>query len=137
MWPSIHDISTDLEDPPQFFAEKPVLPVFHVEKLKEPIETHYGDLDNLPLNMSPAEGFALVKLLVGDRGWKTLAEADTPFYKIQAEARTRLLRFVDDVVIEVRPRSGGCTVAMRSRSRCGKSDLGANARRIRRFMADL
>ena len=137
MWPSIHDISTDLEDPPNFFAEKPALPPFQVDLLKEPIEKHYGDLSNLALNMSPAEGFALVKLLVGERGWKTLAESDTPFYKIQAEARTMLFRFVDDVVIEVRPRSGGCTVAMRSRSRCGKNDLGANARRIRRFLADL
>lgn len=137
MWPAIHDISTDLEDPPQFFAEGPDLPAFDVKGLKESIESHYSHLANLALNMSPAEGFALVKLLVGERKWQVLAEADTPFYKIQAVARTRLLRFADDVVVEVRPRSGGCTVAMRSRSRCGKNDLGANARRIRRFLADL
>jgi hypothetical protein len=41
-------------------------------------------------------------------------------------------------VVEVRPRDdGGSTVAMRSKSRLGKGDLGANARRIRAFLADL
>jgi len=133
----INDISTDLEDPPAFFAEGNQIPPFDVQRAKEIMEKKYGDIGNLELRMSPAEGFALVRLLVGERGWKVVEEADSPFYKMQAVARTLVLRFPDDVVIEVRPRSGGCTVAMRSRSRLGKSDLGANARRIRSFLADL
>ena len=43
---------------------------------------------------------------------------------------TRLFRFVDDVVIRVRPRGAGSVVDLRSNSRVGGGDLGANAERI-------
>ncbi len=48
-----------------------------------------------------------------------------------------MLRFKDDVLVEVRPHPGGSEVAMRSKSRVGKGDLGANAKRIRAFLAAL
>ena len=54
--------------------------------------------------------------------------------EIQAVATTRILRFKDDVTINV-SRDG--QVNVRSRSRIGKGDLGANARRIREFQARL
>ena len=43
---------------------------------------------------------------------------------------TRLFRFVDDVAIRVRPRGAGSVVDLRSNSRVGGGDLGANAERI-------
>jgi uncharacterized protein (DUF1499 family) len=88
--------------------------------------------------------FAAVEALVAGRGWAVAARAegavgrDAQPWRLQAVATTALLRFKDDVVVEVRPRDdGGSTVAMRSKSRLGKGDLGANARRIRAFLADL
>jgi uncharacterized protein (DUF1499 family) len=54
--------------------------------------------------------------------------------EIQAVATTRVFRFKDDVTITV-ARDG--TVNVHSRSRIGKGDLGANARRIRDFQARL
>ena len=45
---------------------------------------------------------------------------------------------IDDVVVRVRPGAqGGSIVDVRSRSRVGQSDLGANAARIRRLSAAL
>ena len=54
--------------------------------------------------------------------------------EIQAVATTRVFRFKDDVTITV-GRDG--QVNVHSRSRIGKGDLGANARRIREFQATL
>ena len=50
---------------------------------------------------------------------------------LRAEARTRLLRFVDDVEFELREEAG--IIAVRSASRVGYSDLGANRRRIEKI----
>ncbi len=54
---------------------------------------------------------------------------------IHAEARTRWLRFVDDVVFAARPEAG--VIAVRSASRLGYSDLGANRKRIEKVRAAL
>jgi uncharacterized protein (DUF1499 family) len=53
--------------------------------------------------------------------------------EIQAVATTRILRFKDDVTITLGRDGKVVTVNVRSRSRIGKGDLGANARRIRDF----
>ena len=59
----------------------------------------------------------------------TIVERDDGY--LRAEARTRLLRFVDDVEFHLRPAAG--EIAMRSASRIGYSDLGANRRRLERL----
>lgn len=73
----------------------------------------------------------------GLRGW-TLVETDDIAGRIRAEARTLLFRFTDDVEIRVRlDRDAQTRVDLVSASRVGKGDLGANARRIRRFLRRL
>jgi uncharacterized protein (DUF1499 family) len=52
-------------------------------------------------------------------------------------ARTRVLRFKDDVTVRIRRRAGLAEVSVRSRSRVGKADFGQNARNIRAFQAEL
>ena len=56
---------------------------------------------------------------------------------IRAEAKTRLLRFVDDVVVRVTEEGGRTAVNVRSASRVGRGDLGQNARNIRAFFLEL
>jgi hypothetical protein len=56
---------------------------------------------------------------------------------LQAVAATPLFSFADDVVVRLEETSDGTRVDMRSASRLGAHDLGQNARRIRRFLADL
>jgi hypothetical protein len=56
---------------------------------------------------------------------------------IQAVARTPVFGFPDDVALRLRLTPDGTLVDMRSASRGGRHDLGENARRIKRFLADL
>lgn len=71
------------------------------------------------------------------RGWR-LVEADDQGGLIVAEATRRLLRGVADVRVRVGLDADGQTrVDADSASRGGGPDLGADRRRIRRFMAAL
>lgn len=70
---------------------------------------------------------ALIRYLESDRAFTVVEQQ--PDY-IRAEARTRLLRFVDDVEFVLRPERR--EIAMRSASRVGYSDLGANRKRLER-----
>ena len=57
--------------------------------------------------------------------------------EIKAEARTRLLRFIDDVTVRVEERDGMTVVNVRSASRVGRGDFGQNARNVRSFFEEL
>ncbi len=61
---------------------------------------------------------------------RTRIAAEAPGY-LRAEARSRLLRFVDDVEVVVD--DGARVVRFRSASRVGRSDLGVNRARMARF----
>jgi uncharacterized protein (DUF1499 family) len=52
---------------------------------------------------------------------------------LHAEAQTRWLRFVDDVEFWINPQSG--VIEVRSASRLGKEDLGANRKRVEMIRA--
>ncbi|HEX8701312.1 MAG TPA: DUF1499 domain-containing protein [Myxococcaceae bacterium] len=82
--------------------------------------------------------WTMVQQLAGTQpGW-TVISTDPAGGELKAEARTRLLKFVDDVTLHVRPASGQrISVDMHSRSRVGKGDLGTNARRIGAFLSAL
>jgi uncharacterized protein (DUF1499 family) len=53
--------------------------------------------------------------------------------RIEATATTPFVGFKDDVVVRVRPGSGGSHIDVRSKSRIGKGDMGVNAARIRSY----
>ncbi|MCE2436674.1 MAG: DUF1499 domain-containing protein [Pseudomonadales bacterium] len=70
-------------------------------------------------------------------GWELIAE-DPERGRIEATARTPWFRFKDDVVVRVQERpEGGSVVDVRSLSRIGATDFGANAKRVRRFLSEL
>lgn len=68
---------------------------------------------------------ALLTCIEGDPAYTIIERSD---HYLKAEARTRWLRFVDDVEFELR--AAHRQIAMRSASRVGYSDLGANRRRL-------
>jgi hypothetical protein len=84
----------------------------------------YPDLQPLTVALSPARVFEA-------------ALTDPAAGLIEAEARTRLWRFVDDVTIRIVAREGATTVSVRSASRVGRADLGQNARNIEAFLGTL
>lgn len=132
--PLINDISTDLDDPPELAHGKPFPPRFGAIVAKS-----YPCLDTLRVERPRAEVFdAAAEIARATRGWE-LTDVDPDAGVIRGVATTGLLRFKDDFAIRLRDASdgGGTVVDMRSKSRKGKGDFGANAERIEEFLAAL
>ena len=73
-----------------------------------------------------------------DQGWRVIASQapskDQPLGSIEAVASTLVMAFRDDVAIRVAPDGDGARVDIRSASRYGARDFGANAARVRSFL---
>ena len=142
MLPSIHDITTDTENPPQFVAlravreKSPNGPEYAGEKIAREQKAAYPDIQPLTLNEPPARAFEGALAAAHSMGWD-IAAASADEGRIEATATTRWFRFKDDVVIRVTPAATGSRIDVRSKSRLGRSDLGANAKRIRAYFAAL
>jgi uncharacterized protein (DUF1499 family) len=86
--------------------------------------THY--IEPLQIDGDPQAAWQrLVDYVENDSAYTTVEQRDG---YLRAEARTKILRFVDDVVFHLRPGEG--VIAMRSSSRLGYSDLGKNRSRL-------
>lgn len=113
----------------------PIWPVLNrVETGKTP---EYPDLQPLTVALPPPLVFTAALGVARALPRWTVVRSDPAAGLIEAEARTRLWRFVDDVTIRVIPGQGGTTISVRSASRVGKGDLGQNARNIRTFFGAL
>ncbi len=134
---AINDITTDLENPPSFRPAS-VVPDYRDRDMSYPIEfvaivrEAYPDLSPLHLDASPREGFDRAIAAAESLGWEIVARAPNSGV-FDAQDVSAVFRFVDDITVRVVPEKGGSRIDIRSKSRDGKSDLGANAARIRRF----
>ncbi len=136
--PEIHDISTDTVDPPQFQAilplraKAPNSPVYGGAEVAAQQVAAYPDIQPLHLAHATADVLAAAHEVALAMGWRIVAEqADAG--RLEATATTHWFGFKDDIVIRVRPEDNGSRLDIRSESRLGGSDVGANAARIRRF----
>jgi uncharacterized protein (DUF1499 family) len=141
--PPIHDITTDTADPPAFVA-------LQSERQKAPNGAAYGGpeiaaqqarayADIKPLMLKEPPQVALQRAIDAARslGWQVVS-TDAASGRIEATDTTSWFGFKDDVVVRVRGEpSGGSRVDVRSVSRVGRSDLGANAARVRKFLSKL
>lgn len=139
--PRIHDISTDLDNPPVFEAVPAVRAVSDNslaldEKVQAAQKAFYTSLAPKQLTGSPADNFAKALNAAEAMGWDIVA-SDSRKGVIEATATTALFGFKDDVVIRLSAANGGTKVDMRSASRVGLSDLGANAARIEAYFETL
>jgi uncharacterized protein (DUF1499 family) len=95
----------------------------------------YPELQPLELPLTTPVAFAAALAAARSMAGWTMVHADEEKGSIRVEARTPHLGFVDDVWISVRPLAdGGSRVHVRSCSRVGIYDFGANARRIRVYL---
>jgi len=113
-----------------------------INDVKTGATPEYPDLQAQHFKASPDKVFDAALAVSRASGWETLpASASTPATsksrEIRAVATSRLWRFKDDVTILIEPEGDGSVVNIRSNSRVGQGDLGANARRIRQFQSDL
>ncbi|WP_405242699.1 DUF1499 domain-containing protein [Lentisalinibacter salinarum] len=140
--PAIHDISTDLEDPPAFSAIAPLRAgapnpaAWAGPENAEQQRRAYPDLDSLVVDAPPAEVVRRAAEIARAFGWEVVA-AEPDAGRLEAVDTTFWFGFRDDVVLRARSVAQGTEVDVRSKSRVGRSDLGTNAARIREFLAAL
>lgn len=140
--PPIHDISTDTVDPPAFVTllevrnQSPNGSTYGGAAIAEQQRKAYADLKPLDLASPPRE--ALQKAIDAARAMKwEVAGSDAAAGRVEATDTTSWFGFKDDVVIRVRPNGSGSRIDVRSASRVGQSDIGANAARVREYLAKL
>ncbi len=140
--PPIHDISTDLINPPEFVAIAPLRadapnPVEYAgEETAEQQRKAYPELQTLTYTQSKSELVKATEQAVDNLGWE-LVNTDTSTGIIEATDTTTWFGFQDDIVIRVTDEGSERLVDIRSKSRVGGSDLGTNAERIRNFIEEL
>jgi uncharacterized protein (DUF1499 family) len=100
----------------------------------------YVQIAPLTLDIGPEEAFALVRKAAENLGWRVI-EAVPPggrvgLGRLEAVDRSLILRVPYDITVRVRPRVDGTRIDIRSASRFGNHDLGANADHIRDFLEE-
>ncbi|HEX2135981.1 MAG TPA: DUF1499 domain-containing protein [Microvirga sp.] len=146
--PALNDVSTDTDNPPSFSRSRAALearggrvPPDVPPHVREAQREAYVQIAPLTLDLPPDEAFEIVRKAAQNRGWQII-EAVKPggrigLGRLEAVDRTFLLRLPDDVTVRIRPRADGTRIDIRSASRIGKHDLGANADRIRAFLEEV
>ena len=141
--PRINDFTTDMTDPP-VFKQAAADPANRGRDMSYPPafadvqRACCADLVPVHLPSPPAAAFAMVELVAAGMPNWTITRQESPAGELEAVSTTPLFGFHDDIIVRVRPDpAGGSRVDMRSKSRVGQGDLGANAARIRAFEAAL
>ncbi|HZF14901.1 MAG TPA: DUF1499 domain-containing protein [Steroidobacteraceae bacterium] len=147
----LHDVSTDTVSPPPFVEAAPRRAADHATNSLDYVADYsvdgaavnapelqkelYPDLRPILLRAKkPAEGFALAEKAARAMGWEIVAVVADEF-RIEATSTSPFFGLKDDIAIRVRSeRAGrGTVIDIRSASRIGANDAGANARDIREF----
>jgi len=141
--PPIHNISTDTTDPPQFNriaslrAESDNTLTYDPELLATIQQQAYPKVKTLYTSLNKIDAFAKALKLANNMGWKVINQNQEQGI-IEAIETSFLWGFKDDIVIRVRTQSSTqgqqTLIDLRSVSRVGDSDLGANAKRIKGFI---
>lgn len=137
-YPPIHDITTDTNDPPVFDAA-PRVRAEGTNPLKIKPDSiaaqleFYPDLGSIETSLSEEKAFARASEVATTLEWQ-IYNSDPRIGLIEASYTSFWFGFTDDIAIRVRPTASGSSVDLRSVSRVGVGDLGANAKRIKAFI---
>jgi uncharacterized protein (DUF1499 family) len=140
--PPIHDISTDLANPPAFVAIAPLRAaapnpaVYGGPEIAAQQRRFYPEVQPLELPVAPPVVFPRALAAARDAGWEVVA-SDAARGRIEATATTFWFGFKDDVVVRIAAVGSGSRIDVRSVSRVGRSDVGTNARRIDAYLRGL
>ncbi len=142
--PLLNDISTDINNPPGFSrstraleARRGHVPAELSGEARLPQTRAYPAVQPIVIDLDGDEAYQLVLASVKAMGWQLVENAPPGGRigdgRVEAIDRTPVMRFPDDITIRIRPGAGQSRVDVRSVSRYGRHDFGANARRIERF----
>jgi fatty-acyl-CoA synthase len=148
----IHDVATDTADPPQFSPEtltarqeaganplndysvplgeldmwREADPALAAQSHADVIAERYPDLEPIAFSGSESEAIEAVRAAMAEMGLSDI-DADPEAGRVEGVAETFWFGFEDDVVARI----DDGRIDLRSVSRVGQSDLGANAERLR------
>jgi uncharacterized protein (DUF1499 family) len=146
--PKINDITTDTDNPPAFSRSHTALearggrvPPDVPPEVREAQREAYQQIAPITVDLPADEAFELVRKAAANLGWE-IVDAVKPggrlgLGRLDAVARTSLLKLPDDITVRLRPRADGTRIDIRSASRIGTHDLGTNAKRIRAFLEEI
>jgi len=144
--PRLTDIETTPQQPLQFKQLAAMRPA-DANRIEDPDaavaaeqQAAYPDIRPMELERSATEAFDIVHEAVKRLRWTIVlaepADEDAPG-RIEATDRTLLVGFTDDVAIRVTGDDSRAQIDVRSVSRYGWHDLGANAERIRTLFGEV
>jgi uncharacterized protein (DUF1499 family) len=143
--PPIHDITTDFTNPPELTFSRMLRDTsggklnawqYEGDSIAAQQRKAYPDVRPVMLAMNPDEAYRAAMRTARELGWEITVNEPAE-HRLEAVDETRWFGFKDDVSIRVLPASGVSRVDIRSVSRVGRSDVGMNAERIRRYTARL
>lgn len=145
--PPISDITTDPIDPPRFEAVARLRPrganpvAYAGLYAAEQQRAAYPDIEPLMVTLPPVAAYEAARTIIEKRKWRIVDTREPQLNRregrIEAVARTPIMGFRDDIVVRVRATSAGARIDIRSASRYGRYDFGANASRIRSLIEDI
>jgi hypothetical protein len=145
--PAVNDITTDPVDPPRFEAitklrPRGANPVAYPGPAAMRLQrAAYPDIEPLLVSVPPLEAYDAALAVITKRKWRIVdlrpPQTGRREGRIEAVARTPIMGFRDDIVLRVRAAEDGARIDMRSASRYGQHDFGANASRLRSLSSDI
>ncbi len=141
-YPPIHDISTDIDNPPEFRnivplrADAPNDTTYGDQKKADIQRKTYPDVKTLYLEQEYGKAFDRALAAAEEMPWEEIVTNDKDSGIIEAYDKLPWFGFVDDVVIRIdtAETAGSTKIDVRSVSRIGRSDIGVNAERIRDYL---
>jgi len=145
--PRLSQATTDYRKPPTYMISSrareargtwtPPPPNPDDEALQRAAWPHIAPIQ---VDLEPDQAYRMSLRIAKDLGWRVV-DATGPNLRGEAEAhidatdRSLFFGFVSDIAIRIRPQGAKTEIDLRSVSRVGAHDFGANARRIMRFAA--
>jgi uncharacterized protein (DUF1499 family) len=140
--PPIHDITTDIDSPPEFVAmvrlrrDAPNPPEYAGEETARLQQEAYPHIQPLIVSTGKQEVIDEIVHLMANRGWD-MVSINRQDGRVEATEKLPWFGFKDDVVLRIEETAEGTRIDMRSKSRIGRGDIGVNADRIDQFLSDL
>lgn len=146
--PILDDVSTDLDDPPAFSRSRKALaarngmtPEASSTEERQQQKKAYPAIQPIMLDLDADEAFKAVLKIANAKHWQIIDQTSpggrSGVGHVDAIVRGLILGLPDDVTIRIRPQAGQTRVDMRSVSRIGRHDFGADAYRIKQFQQAL
>ena len=144
--PRINQVTTDFKSPPRYmislkareargsWTPPPPGPEFEAAQ-----HAAYPSLQPMLVDLEPDQAYRMALRIARDLGWR-IVDSNPPNLRGEAEGhidatdRSLFLGFIDDIAIRVRAQGQKAQIDVRSASRVGRHDFGANARRAQRFI---